>query len=135
MYYFYFTCYILVHIWIIKSCRFLCSVLRVKYTPRPTFNKHSVKLKNKRTYSRTYYPSGIEKIETIIKTLKNNRFLWKDNIYSELPKMSGKENLINLHQIITIIWNSEQRMEYGSHMDNLWNRRSTNLRTIKVFPY
>lgn len=42
-----------------------------------------------------------------MKSLKN-KSPRDDNINSEVLKIAGKEILINLHQIITNIWNSEQ---------------------------
>lgn len=51
---------------------------------------------------------SIEEIEIIIKSLKNNKSPGDDNINSELLKIAGKDILINLHQIITNIWNTEQ---------------------------
>jgi len=51
---------------------------------------------------------NIEEIGIIIKSLKNNKSPGEDNINPELLKIAGKEILINIHQIIANIWNSEQ---------------------------
>jgi len=51
---------------------------------------------------------NIEKIGMIIKSLKNNKSPGEDNINPELLKIAEKEILINIHQIIANIWNSEQ---------------------------
>lgn len=57
---------------------------------------------------------NIEEIEIIIKSLKNNKSPRDDNINSELLKIAGREILINLHQIITNIWNSEKIVQEWS---------------------
>ncbi|KAL4098323.1 hypothetical protein QTP88_022957 [Uroleucon formosanum] len=57
---------------------------------------------------------NIEEIEIIIKSLKNNKSPGDDNINSELLKIAGREILINLHQIITNIWNSEKIVQEWS---------------------
>jgi len=53
----------------------------------------------------------IEDIKIIIKSLKTNKSPGENNINFELLKIAGKEILINLHQIITNIWNRKQIIE------------------------
>jgi len=50
---------------------------------------------------------NIEEIEIIIKLLQKSKDLGNDKINSEQLKIAKKYILINLHKIITDIWNSE----------------------------
>lgn len=50
---------------------------------------------------------NVEEIESIIKSLKNNKFPGEDNINVELLKIARIKILINLHQIIMNIWSTE----------------------------
>jgi len=57
---------------------------------------------------------SMDKIELIVKSLKNNNAPGQDNINSELIKIAGKDLLKTIHHLILYIWKSEI-------IENDWN--------------